>query len=59
MVIYKCDAKDCNTWAEEPSLFTVVYHTTGQVKIYCTLWCLVVEESRDAEPPEVVNASDH
>ena len=55
MIAYHCDRDDCDTWSNDPSIFTVVYHTNYMIKMYCTLWCMVVEESKTAEPTEVID----
>lgn len=49
-----CDREDCNTWSYSSNDFLTVSYGLGHIKHYCCKWCLVVEESKNAEPTEVV-----
>lgn len=49
-----CDRVGCNTWTKDLSAFIIVYFDISDARHYCTRWCMVVEESRDVEPTEVV-----
>jgi hypothetical protein len=49
-----CDRSDCDTWSYAMADFIIVSYTIQDVRYYCCKWCLVVEESKDAEPTEVV-----
>ena len=49
-----CDRSDCDKWAIAPEDFVYVSYGPGHIKYYCTRWCMVVEESKDIEPTEIV-----
>jgi hypothetical protein len=49
-----CDRSDCDTWSVAPEDFVYVSYGPGHIKYYCTRWCMVVEESKDIEPTEIV-----
>lgn len=49
-----CDRSDCDTWSIAAEDFVFVSYGPGHIKYYCTKWCMVVEESKNAEPTEIV-----
>ena len=58
MIAVHCDNEKCDSWAAVQSEaaakdFVVVAYPTYTAH-YCCQWCLVVGESADAEPTEVV-----
>lgn len=54
MRLFRCDRQGCGTMGR-PALFIIVKYGErygGQKKHYCSPWCMVVQESKDAEPKE-------
>lgn len=49
-----CDRIDCDTWSYDGKDFVLVSYGSNHAKYYCCRWCMVVEESRDVEPTEVI-----
>lgn len=49
-----CDREECDTWAYTAFDFFTVSAGPDYTKHYCCRWCMIVEESKDAEPTEVV-----
>lgn len=50
-----CDREGCDTWSYDDSHFLQVSSfDKTYIKMYCCTWCLIVEESKHAEPTEVV-----
>lgn len=49
-----CDKDDCDTWSFDNNQFIIVAHPGPKIRYYCTRWCMVVEESKDVEPTEIV-----
>lgn len=54
MIAYHCDREDCDTWTSSDTLFIRVVYSEDDVKHYCCKWCMVVEESKNVEPTEIV-----
>lgn len=52
---YHCDREDCNTWSSNGDQFILVMYDALTAKHYCCKWCMVVEESRYAEPTETID----
>lgn len=55
MITYHCDRQGCDTWSNSWDDFIAVYYSRTRIKFYCCKWCMVVEESRDAEPTETID----
>ena len=49
-----CDRSDCDTWSYSGTEYIAVYYSALKINYYCTRWCMVVEESKDVEPTEIV-----
>lgn len=50
-----CDREDCDTWSYNEKDFLILSSFDNKdIKSYCCTWCLVVQESKYAEPTEVV-----
>jgi hypothetical protein len=51
MIAYHCDKDDCDTWTTNLDHFILVLHPGIKRSFhYCCNWCMVVEESKTAEP---------